>query len=234
MASSEVKIFETLPMNEGVHDIIIGFVGPGFIARKVIMYIADYENFSLAAHVKSQLLPPLIPIIDGQHTQNFRIYYKKEINMFLVTSDALISDKNARPIGRALLNWFLSKGVKHFYSIQEVYVDFLPKERVIYGFSTDDMDLAQFGVERIKEAAITGINACILEECMKNGFSWTSLFVPTNLVTIVDYGGSVAIIDVINKIFKLDVNVNSLKRLNKMVLKMMERRARRNNNSSMK
>ena len=90
------------------------------------------------------------------------------------------------------------------------------------------MDLAHFEVERIKEGAITGINASILEECMKNGFSWTSLFVPTNLVTIVDYGGSVAIIDVLNKMFKLDVNTNSLKQLNKMVLKMMERRPKRN------
>ena len=228
MASREVKIFETLPMNKDVHDTIIGFVGPGFIARKTIMYIADYENFSLAAHVKSQLLPPLIPIIDGQHTQNFRIYYKKEKNMLLVTSDALISDKNSRPVGRALMDWFLSKGVKHFYSIQEVHVDIPPRERVIYGFSTDEIDLSQFGVERIKEGAITGINASILEECMKNGFSWTSLFVPTNLVTIVDYGGSVAIIDVLNKMFKLDVNVNSLKQLNKMVSKMMERRPKRN------
>ena len=63
----------------------------------------------------------------------------------------------------------------------------------------------------------------MLEECLRYGLSWTSLFVPTSLVSVIDYGGSAAVIDVLNKMFKLGVDVTPLEQRDEMVRRMVER-----------
>ena len=64
----------------------------------------------------------------------------------------------------------------------------------------------------------------MLEECLRRGLSWTSLFVGTDLISGVDYGGSAAAVEVLNRMFKLGVDVTPLKRRDEMMRQTAERR----------
>ncbi len=117
----------------------------------------------------------------------------------------------------------MDKGATSFISIEGMPSRILPKERIVLGFSNDGKDLAKFGVQPTREGAVSGMNACLLDECLRRSLSWTSLFVPTDLVSTIDYGGSAAIIEILNTMFKLGVDVTPLKRRDEAMRKMAGR-----------
>jgi len=224
MASSDVEIVETLPIEKDKPTVITGFAGPGFIGSTATMYIVRNRSFRQRAHVRSQLIPPMILLIEGRPTQPFRIYSYDEEDLLLVTTETLIATDNSWPISLKLMEWLIGKGAAAFISIEGMPLSASFKERMVLGFSTHRKDLAQFGVQPTKEGAISGVSACMLDECLRRGLSWTSLFVPTNQVSTVDYGGSAAVIEVLNRMFKFGVDVTPLKKRDEMIRQMVERR----------
>jgi predicted ATP-grasp superfamily ATP-dependent carboligase len=121
------------------------------------------------------------------------------------------------------MDWLLSKGASSFFSIEGLTLGPLYKERMVLGYSNNRKDLGQFGVLPTTEGAISGINAVLFEECLRQGLSWTSLFVPTSRVSTIDYGGAAAIIEVLDKIFHLSVDVSQLKKMEENIRQMYER-----------
>lgn len=224
MASGGVEIVEILPLKRNRPTVVTGFAGPGFIGGTSIMYIIRNKGFTQRAYVRSQLIPPMMILIDGLPTHAFRIYSGEKEDLLLVTSETLISPENSWPVSLKLMEWLLGKGVETFISIEGMPFRVPARERMVLGFSTDRKDMAQFGVQPTQEGAVSGMNACMLEECLRRGLSWTSLFVPTNLVSLIDYGGSAAVIEVLNRMFKLGVDVTPLKQRDEMLRKMAERR----------
>lgn len=223
MASSIVEIVETLPIKRNKPTVVTGFAGPGFIGSTTMMYIVRNKGLKQRAYVSSQLIPPLMILIEGNLTHAFRIYSDEKEDLLLVTSETLIPSEGLWPISLKLMEWLLDKGAESFISIEGMPSRIPSKERIVLGFSTDRKDLPQFGVQPTKEGAISGMNSCMLEECLRRGISWTSLFVPTNLVSVIDYGGSIAVIEILNKMFKLGVDVTLLKQRDEMARKMAER-----------
>lgn len=224
MASIDVEIVETLPIEKDKPTVITGFAGPGFIGGTAMMYIVRNRNFRQHAHVRSQLIPPMILFIEGHPTQAFRIYSHEKDHLLLVTSETLIAAENLWPISLKLMDWLLGKGAAEFISIEGLPFSVSFKERTVLSFSTHRKDMAQFGVQMAKEGAVSGMSACMLEECLRRGLPWTSLFVPTNRVSTIDYGGAAAVIEVLNRMFKLGVDATPLKKREEMMRQMVERR----------
>lgn len=166
----------------------------------------------------------MILLIDGRPTQAFRIYSHDKDDLLLITNATLMAAENSWPIGLKLMEWLLGKGTSAFISIEALPFTASFKERMVLGFSTDRKDLNQFGVKPTREGSVSGISACMLEECIKCDLSWTSLLVPTNQVSTVDYGGAVAVIEVLNRMFKLGVDATPLKQRDEMMRKMVESR----------
>ena len=224
MASRGVEIVETLPIGKDKPTVVTGFAGAGFIGTTAVMYIVRNRGFRQRAYVRSQLIPPMMLLIDGKPTHAFRIYSDEKGDLLLVTSETLIPAESSWPLSLQLMEWLLEKGATTVISIEGMPSRILPKERIVLGFSNDRKDLAKFGVQPTREGAVSGMNACLLQECLRRGLSWTSFFVPTDLVSAIDYGGSVAVIEILNGMFKLGVDVTLLKRRDEMMRKMAERR----------
>jgi len=223
VVSSRIDIVETIPLERGRPTVVMGFAGPGFIGSTALMYIARSKELRQRAYVRSQLLPPMMLLINGRPTPSFRIYSGERDDLLLVTSEALIPAESSWPLSLKLMKWLEDKGAKKFIAIEGLPSRALPRERVVLGFSTDGEDLSKFGVPPTKEGAISGMNACILEECLRRRLSWTSLFVPTSLVSVIDFGGSAAVIEVLNRMFKLGVDASPLKQRAETMQKMAER-----------
>ncbi len=213
MASSGVEIVEIAPVKKGERTVVLGFSGAGFIGSTAVMYIVRNKGFRQRAYVSSQLIPPMMVLIDGRPTHSFRIYGDEKNSLLFVTTETLISYDNQWPVSLKLMEWLAEKGARAFISIEGMPFLLPSEERMVLGFGTGEENLSRFGVQPTREGAISGMNACMLQECMRRGLPWTSLFVPTPLVSAVDYGGSAAVIEVLNRMFKLGVDVTPLRQM---------------------
>jgi len=226
MASKDVEIVEILSLKKGRYTVVAGFGGPGFVGCTAVMYIARGMELKQHAYMRSQLIPPMMILIDGRPNYAFRIYVEEKEKLILVTSETLLITENAWSIGKELMDWLLDKGAKTFISIEGMPFGVVPRERPVLGFSTDKRDLTQFDVKPTEEGAVSGLNASLLEECLNRGLSYTTLFVPTDLVSAIDYGGAAAVIEVLNRMFQLEVDVAPLRQRDEMVRRVAMRRRR--------
>ncbi len=221
--SSRVDIVEISPVKKGSPIVVTGFTGPGFIGNTSLLYIARQEGFTLRAHVKSHLIPPMFLLIEGKPIPVFRIYGDQNNEILLVVSEALVNAENAWPIGIKLMEWLRGKGVKEFISIEGMPFATPEGERPIFGFSTAGRDFSQVGVRPTSEGGISGLNAVLLDEAMKHKVPWTTLLVPTGLSQTIDYGGAADLIDALNRMLKLGVDTSLLRQSDGLMRKAVER-----------
>jgi predicted ATP-grasp superfamily ATP-dependent carboligase len=224
--SEKVDIVEVSPVKKNKPTAIVGFAGPGYIGNTALMYIVRNKRFPQKAHVKSHLIPPTMLLIEGIPSSVFRIYGDDKDEVLFVMSEALITTENAWPIGLKVMDWLREKGVKEIVSIEGLPIGPVGEKRPIFGYSTSRKELAKYGVKPTTEGGVSGLNAVMLDESMNRGVSWVTLFVPTALTQTIDYGGTAAVIEVLNKMFKFGVDTGPLQKGEEMRRKMLERAAK--------
>jgi predicted ATP-grasp superfamily ATP-dependent carboligase len=110
------------------------------------------------------------------------------------------------------MEWLLVQGVKEFLTIEPMVINTALREIPVYGFSVPSRDLTEYGVKPLTEGGVSGLNAVLFEEAFERHIPWTTFVVPTRLASYVDYVGAAAIIEVLNRMFKLGVDVSLLTR----------------------
>lgn len=224
--SDKVDIIDVVRVKKKGATVITGFTGPGFIGSTALTFIVRTKGFTQRAQVKSHLIPPMMLLIGGKPTPVFRIYGDDKDEILFVMSEALISVENAWSIGLKVMDWLEEKGVKEIVSIEGMPLGHAQDKRPVFGFSTPQRNLAQFGVQPTTEGGISGINAVLLEESLKRKKPWVTLFVPTVQAQSIDYGGAAAVIEALNKMFKLGVDTEPLKKSEDTRRQMMEKVAK--------
>ena len=225
MPEDVVEIVETLPLKKNNPIVIFGLAGPGFVGNSAVMYIVRNKRFRQRAHLRSNVVPPMMLILEGQPEHSLRIYSSEKDDLLFVASELLLTTESAWPVGVKIMEWLVDKGVKEVISIEGMPFSSPTKERNVFGFSTHG-DLSKLGVQAVREGAVSGLNACILELCLGRKLPWTSLFMPTNLLTAVDFGGAAAIIEVLNRMFKFGLDPEPLKQRDEIFRKSIERQAK--------
>jgi predicted ATP-grasp superfamily ATP-dependent carboligase len=219
--ADEVEVVETLPLEKGRYTVFLGFAGFGMIGSTAAMYIVRSRGFLERGYVRSRLIAPMMILIDGRPRPPFRIYGGDEGLLFIV-SEAFLTTESSWPIGFRVMEWLSNKGVKEIISMEGILSG--ARERVIMGFSTGD--LSRLDVRPTQEGMISGINACLLDEALRRSIPWTSLFVPTQYMSSVDYGAVADVIEVLNGVFNLKVDVSPLRRRDEELRRMAERLTR--------
>ncbi len=214
----DVEVVETLPFEKGKYTVFLGFAGFGMIGSTAAMYIVRSRGFLERGYVRSRLISPMMILIDGRPRPPFRIYGGDEGLIFIV-SEALFTTESSWPLGFGVMEWLSKKGLKEIISMEGVLSG--ARERVIMGFSTGD--LSRLDVRPAQEGMISGINACFLDEALRRGIPWTTLFVPTQFMSSVDYGAVADLIEVLNGVFNLRVDVAPLRRRDEELRRMAER-----------
>lgn len=224
--SGNVEVIEVSPLKKSTPTVITGFTGPGFIGNTALMYIVRTKGFQLRAQIRSHLLPPMMLLINGKPTPSFRIYGGERDELLFVISESLIAAENAWPIGIRLMEWLKDKDVKEIISIEGMPFRTSTDERLVLSYSTTSRELSQYGTKPTMEGGVSGLNAVILDESIKYSLPWISLFIPTPIVSGIDYGGAAAIIEVLNKMFKLGVDVTPLWKTDEARRQIVERSRR--------
>jgi len=217
-----VEIVETAPLRRGRYTVITGFAGAGFIGNTALMYIVRSKGFRQRAYLKSDLIPPMMLLIEGRPIHSFRVYSDDQERLLFLITESLISSESVWEVAQRLMQWLKDKGAREFVAIEGMPFGAPSADRRVYGFTLDERNLAEFGVQAISEGAVSGINAVMLEESLGSKISWMSLLVPTNLVSNIDYGGSFVAVETLNRMFKLGVDATPLKQRDEMLRKAIE------------
>ncbi len=206
----DVDIIEHTPLKKGDYKVVLGFAGAGFIGNTAAMFSARSKGFKLVAHLRSSYVPPMTLIIEGNPTPSFRIYLDEAGGLLFVITESLIPGEGCYAISKELMSWLRGKGAKEIYILDGLPFSAASSDIKVLGYS-NKIDLNKQGIQSIREGALQGLNSCIMEECLEKGIPFAYLFIPTNKLTNVDYGGSADAVDVLNKLFKLGIDVSPLR-----------------------
>ncbi|MGQ9679642.1 MAG: proteasome assembly chaperone family protein [Candidatus Bathyarchaeia archaeon] len=207
--SKNIEVFEAIPVMRKNPTVVTGFAGPGFIGNTAAMYIIRGKGFKMKAYVESTMIPPMLMILEGRPEHAIRIYGSEEDDFFFIVSEIMLTTENAWRIGYEIMEWLKDKGVREVVLIEGMPISLPRSDSVVFGFS-EDRDMAKYNIQRVTESAVLGINASIIDWCIKHKVSWSSLFVPTNMMASIDFKGAVAVIEALNRMFKFGVDTSLL------------------------
>lgn len=210
--SEKISIDEVSPLKKTRPSVIFAFSGPGFIGNTALMYMVRNKNFELKAVVRSKLLPPTMLLMEGKPVHPFRIYSDGKDELLVVISESLVAPESSWDIGAKLMEWLIEKGAKDFLCVEAMPMPQQLKENPIYGFSIPERELLRFGARPLTEGGVSGLNAVLMEEALNRELPWTTLLIPTSFVSSIDYAGATSLITVLNKMYKLGVDVTPLKK----------------------
>ncbi|MCX6649243.1 MAG: PAC2 family protein [Candidatus Bathyarchaeota archaeon] len=215
MSSHSVEIKEIKPIEKGNYRAILGFAGAGFIGNTAAMFVTRSKGYQQVAWIKSNYIPPMTLITNGAPIQSFRIHLDEAEKILFIITESLIPAEGCWPIAEALLRWLKAKGVQEIYSLDGLPFGAVSPEIKALTYSVK-VDLSKHGYPALREGALSGINSCVLEECVEKKYPYACIFIPTNKLTSIDYAGAADAIDVLNKIFKLGVDSSPLRGSNEV------------------
>jgi predicted ATP-grasp superfamily ATP-dependent carboligase len=220
---SNVTIEDVSRIKKKKYTVLLGFAGSGFVGNTALMYIARNSKLKHVANVKSKFIPPMVLMVHGSPIYPFRVYADEEKNLLFVVSESVIPPEHSWIICDGLMDWLLSKGAIEFISFEGIPLGGVAEKVQAFGFSLGDRNLAQHGIQLTSEGAISGLSACLMQECMerKSNLDWSSIFIPTMVVNNVDYDGSVAVVEILNLMFSLEVDPSLLQQSANMIRRSM-------------
>jgi predicted ATP-grasp superfamily ATP-dependent carboligase len=81
------------------------------------------------------------------------------------------------------------------------------------GFTTGKKVLTSYGINPVAQGAISGLHATLLEGALTRNIPWTNVFVPSPVAGGIDYTGVISVINLLNKMYGLNVDTTHLKKL---------------------
>ena len=220
MSSVEIVELSEVPVKK--RTVVTGFAGAGFIGNTALMYAARSKGYRQVGHLQGDAMPPMMILSEGRPAHSFRVYTDApDENMFLVT-ESMVQADSAWAIGRALMGWLKEKGLKEILSLE----GFPFAQKGLYGFTTGARNLQAVGVQPISDGAVSGVNATLLDEAIRGGVDWTTVYIPTRLIGGVDYQGAVDAVQALNTILGLGVDTEQLRTTSEAVAKAAEAQRR--------
>jgi uncharacterized protein len=197
-------ISKPLPMNGA--SVLIGFPGSGLVGTIALQYMVDQLEFEQIGTMTSKFFPPLAMMNKGVINDPVRIYIKNDIAA--IVADIPIHPMICYETSRDIIDWL---------------EQFKPKEVVtIAGIITNEPEKRVFGVATTSDAlkriedytlllpigSISGIASSLLTECKARGIPAYGLLGET--VNAPDPRSSAATIEVLNKMYNLELDVKPL------------------------
>jgi uncharacterized protein len=197
-------ISKPLPMNGA--SVLIGFPGSGLVGTIALQYMVDQLEFEQIGTMTSKFFPPLAMMNKGVINDPVRIYIKNDIAA--IVADIPIHPMICYETSRDIIDWL---------------EQFKPKEVVtIAGIITNEPEKRVFGVATTADAlkriedytlllpigSISGIASSLLTECKARGIPAYGLLGET--VNAPDPRSSAATIEVLNKMYNLELDVKPL------------------------
>lgn len=222
--STLVVMDTAIEINPGA-TMILGFAGIGLlgpiVANALIDQISDIKEIGF---ITSEYLPPISVFYDGVLKHPFRLYYSPQSNLIVGIAEVPFQVSTAyNDLSRTINNWALSEDVRAneiviFQGIpQRDLIDDYP---VYYAAEKDLVErLESFDIKKVEKGIIVGPEATILNEALSSRLKAFALFTPVLEIPTPEAGA--AIIEVLNKLYNLNIDTTKLIEEGKMIKKKM-------------
>ncbi len=187
----------------------IGLIGP-IVANTLIKQLTDVQEIGF---VTSEYLPPISVFYSGVLKHPFRLLYSPLNNLIIGICEVPFQIPSAyNDLSRTLCNWALSEDVK---AKEIVIFQGMPQRGIIdeypvyYAAEKAMMEsLEKFGISKLDRGIIVGPEATVLNEALTNRLQAYALFTP--VLEIPTPEGAASILEVLNKIYNLEIKTSEL------------------------
>lgn len=186
----------------------VGLVGP-IIANALIDQIPDIKQIGF---ITSEFLPPISVFYNGILKHPFRLYYSPKYNIIVGIIEVPFEAPSAyNDLSRTICNWALTDDVQ---ASQVVVFQGIPQRGMIdefpvyYAAERKLEEVENLGVEKVEKGVIAGPEATILNEALTNRLNPRAFFTPVFQIPTPE--GAAAIVEVLNKIYGLEINTKPL------------------------
>ena len=193
---------------------ILGFAGVGLIGPIVSNTLIDQiPDITELGFVISEYLPPISVFYDGVLKHPFRIYYSPMHNLIVGISEVPFQVASAyNDLSKTINNWLLSEDVK---AKEVVIFQGIPTREIIndypvYYAAEANMveNLEKFELKKVEKGIIVGAEATVLNEALSSKLNAYALFTP--VLEIPTPEAAASIIEVLNKIYSLNIETSKL------------------------
>ena len=194
--------------------LILGFAGIGLIGPIVANALIDQlPDIKEIGFITSEYLPPISVFYEGVLKHPFRLYYSPKNNLIVGIAEVPFQVATAyNDLSKTINNWALSEDVQ---AKEVVIFQGIPQRGIIddypvyYAAEAHMVDrLEGYGIKKVEKGIIVGPEATILNEALANRLQAYALFTPVLEIPTPEAGA--AIIEVLNKIYGLEIETTKL------------------------
>ncbi len=203
----------SIEIKEGA-TLILGFAGIGLIgpivANTLIEQLPDVKEIGF---ITSEYLPPISVFYAGVLKHPFRLLYSPQSNLIIGICEVPFQIPTAyNDLSKTICNWALSQDVKakELVIFQGIPQRGIIDEYTVYYAAEEVMidGLEKFGISKVEKGIIVGPEATVLNEALTNRLNAYALFTP--VLEIPTPEGAASILEVLSKIYNLNIDTSSL------------------------
>ena len=186
--------------------VLIGFPGSGLVGSIALQYLVDQMDFEQVGAITSKYFPPVALMTKGVINAPVRIYEKD--HLAAIISDVPIHPMICYEVANGVMDWLDLFDVREIVTVAGIITN--EPEKRVFGVATSSGTLQRIEDQTIilPMGSISGIAASILTECKTRGIPGIGLLGET--VNTPDPRSSAATIEVLNKIYNLNLDVKPL------------------------
>ncbi|WP_292517306.1 proteasome assembly chaperone family protein [Methanoculleus sp.] len=186
--------------------VLIGFPGSGLVGSIALQYLVEQMEFEQIGSITSKYFPPVALMTKGVINAPVRLYEKDHLTA--IVSDVPIHPMICYEVANGIINWLTQFDVREIVTIAGIITN--ESEKRVFGVATSSQTLQRIEDQTIilPMGSISGIAASILTECKTRGIPGLGLLGET--VNTPDPRSSAATIDVLNRIYGLNLDIKPL------------------------
>jgi uncharacterized protein len=203
--NSDIRIFSKPLSNENT-SVLMGFPGSGLVGSIALQYMVDQLEFTQIGSMNSKYFPPLAMMNKGVINVPVRFYEKE--NLAVIVADIPIHPMICYEVANGLMDWLEPHKVREVITIAGIITN--EAEKRVFGVATTEDALPRIQEHTIilPIGSISGIASSILTECKIRNIQAYGLLGET--INAPDPRSSAATIEVLNKMYNLDLDVKPL------------------------
>lgn len=208
-----IELIETSEVNFENPLAIVGFPDVGLVGTIAVSHIIEILNLQEIAHIDSEELPPIV-VVKGRRPRGLIRIYGNE-KLICIISETPIPPSLTKAIAKKIVEWLKNKNANLVVSIGGLaHPERMEIEKPkVYGVPADSKTeelLEKNGVSFFEEGFLVGPNGVVVFIGKNNNLPAIHL-VCEAYFQFPDPGAAAATIEVLNKMFGLNINVEKLR-----------------------
>ncbi|VVB75753.1 PAC2 family protein [Candidatus Tiddalikarchaeum anstoanum] len=205
---------------------VIGFQGVGLVGAMAAQHLADHLKCELIGHIESEYLPPIAILDENSVTFPIRVYYNKQYNLVIISSEVPVSGEFAFEMSHDILELIKEFKAKRMFVLEGLVGRNEEEDRTkVYGVPTNE-EMKKFliknDVKIIKNGAILGVAGSMLLMGVEYGISSCALMAESH-VEVPDALAASSILKKLGEMLHIKIDTEELEKKGTLIEKKIKK-----------